>query len=101
MTDDELIEKMARAMCPDNMVIGPFLRAEVTAALAVARPIIEAPLRAENEKLRAALKPFAEALDGDYFEQEEDHADIWESPVASVITFGDLRAAAAAIREGE
>ena len=59
MTDDELIEKMARAMCPDNMVIGPFLRAEVTAALAVARPIIEA-----QERERCAAKAHQAWLDG-------------------------------------
>ena len=49
------------------------------------------------ERLEKALRPFAEALDGNYFETCEDHVDIWESPVATVITFGDLRAARAAM----
>lgn len=58
--DDALIEAIARAMFKDDQIN----RQDIAkAALAVARPIIEAPLRAENEKLRAALKPFAEQVD--------------------------------------
>ena len=61
MTDDALIEAMARAIADDDYVLNSD-KTKAKAALAVARPIIEAPLRAENEKLRAALKPFAEQV---------------------------------------
>ena len=54
-------------------------------------------LREENARLREALKPFAEAFESDYAEQEEDHWDLWESAAASILTYGHLRAAAAAI----
>lgn len=51
-------------------------------------------IRAENEKLRAALKPFCSQL-----EQFSDWDD--DIKILSRIKVGDLRAAAAAIREGE
>ena len=54
-------------------------------------------LREENARLREALKPFAEAFESDYAEQEEDHWDLWESAAASILTYGHLRAAKAAI----
>jgi len=93
MTEQQLIEAMARAMFKDDQIN----RLDIArAALAVARPIIEAPLRAENEKLRAALKPFSEwsfeKYDGD------------DPAILELV--GDLRRARAALegvteKEGE
>lgn len=54
----------------------------------------------QREKLRAALRPFAESLestDGD----ERDGSPIWETPCAMAIDFKHLRAAAAAIATTE
>lgn len=55
-------------------------------------------LQRENEKLRGALRPFADAaVDLDEFDKNE--RDIWEHPVAGNITVDDIRAAAAALKE--
>lgn len=57
MKDDALIEAMARAICNSaNHHVWRAYIPEAIAALAVCRPIIEATLRAENEKLRAACQ---------------------------------------------
>lgn len=55
-------------------------------------------LRAENERLRKALQPFADVADEHLC--ESDTGQIWDVDIASHITFDALRAAAAAIREG-
>ena len=54
--------------------------------------------RAENEKLRAALKPFADAAE-DLDEDDKDNRSIWEHWVGGCIEIGHLRAAAAALKE--
>ena len=60
-------------------------------------------LRADNEKLRAALKPFADVAENDIGDDETD-ADIFR-PItgrynhAPLLTVGDLRTAAAALKE--
>lgn len=46
---------------------------------------------AEVKRLREALRPFAEAFPANDDEGERDNAEIWESPVAMNITFGQLR----------
>ena len=56
--------------------------------LKAARTILR--LRAENEKLRAALKPFADAAD-DIEHGDKDSYNLWEHPAAMWITIGDLR----------
>ena len=48
-------------------------------------------LRADNAKLRAALKPFADAADDFIAEKHDAHR--------AIVTLGDLRAAAAALKE--
>lgn len=50
-------------------------------------------LKAERDALKAALAPFAEALDEDDFADERflDRDEIWEHPVAMRITFKHLR----------
>ena len=54
-------------------------------------------LRAENEKLRAALKPFAAMMDGEHMQAFAEALDSdW---TRAVITIGDLRAAADALKE--
>jgi hypothetical protein len=61
-------------------------------------------LRAENEKLREALKPFA-AIDTLFCDSDEMEFELWLLVKADgtidrpTIKVGDLRAAAAAIRE--
>jgi hypothetical protein len=58
----------------------------------------ELALMAERDRLRDALRPFAEAAD----DLDEDHIDkweIWESPAAMSLTAGDLRKARAALGE--
>ena len=50
-------------------------------------------LRAENEKLRAALKPFADRIDDFIPEKHDAHR--------AVVTLGEIRAAAAALKETE
>ena len=60
-------------------------------------------LRAENKKLRVALKPFAEMLKGNYSYQSDDmliKAGANQYDLVFVFALGDLRAAAAAIRKG-
>lgn len=53
-------------------------------------------LQEENEALRAGLEPFAKALaDGGDDESQPDDRDIWEHPIAMLITLGDLRRARA------
>lgn len=52
-------------------------------------------LRAENEKLRAALKPFADAAD-DLDEDDKDDWEIWEHWAAMNVKIKHLRAARAA-----
>ena len=97
MSDDALIEAMARAIevaaCEYSDDVFDWTN-EAQAALDVARPIIEAPLRAENEKLRAALKPFAET-DIAFYADEKDYY------VCTAVWFslGQYRAAAAALKE--
>jgi len=90
MTDDDaLIKAMALAM----FEYGLATREErAKAALAVARPIIEAPLRADNAKLRAALKPFADKIDYCTGTKDSDYMD-------AVFQLGEVRAAAAALKE--
>ena len=53
-------------------------------------------LRDENDKLRAALKPFAESCEHYTDEMDQDH---YQTDVGGVLTVGNFRAAAAAIRE--
>ncbi len=48
-------------------------------------------LRAENEKLRAALKPFADRVDDFIPEKHDAHR--------AFVTLGEIRAAAAALKE--
>ena len=61
--------------------------------------------RVENEKLRAALKPFADVAENDIGDDETD-ADIFR-PItgrynhAPLLTVGDLRTATAALKETE
>lgn len=60
-------------------------------------------LREENARLREALQPFAEMLKGNYSHQSDDmpiKAGANQYDLVFVFTLGDLRAAAAAIREG-
>ena len=60
-------------------------------------------LREENARLREALKPFAELLKGNYSHQSDDmpiKAGANQYDLVFVFALGDLRAAAAAIREG-
>ena len=60
-------------------------------------------LKIKNEKLREALKPFAGILKGNYSHQSDDmpiKAGANQYDLVFVFTLGDLRAAAAAIREG-
>jgi len=60
-------------------------------------------LREENARLREALVPFAEMLKGNYSHQSDDmpiKAGANQYDLVFVFTLGDLRAAAAAIREG-
>ena len=60
-------------------------------------------LREENARLREALKPFAGILKGNYSHQSDDmpiKAGANQYDLVFVFTLGDLRAAAAAIREG-
>ena len=52
-------------------------------------------LRAENEKLRAALKPFADAAD-DLDEDDKDDWEIWVYWAAMNVKIKHLRAARAA-----
>lgn len=62
-----------------------------------------ARLREENSRLREALKPFAGILKGNYSHQSDDmpiKAGANQYDLVFVFTLGDLRAAAAAIREG-
>lgn len=56
-------------------------------------------LQAELEKLRDALKPFAEAADSTDANDDYSSASIWEHPSALDITIGDLRRARRALRE--
>jgi len=53
---------------------------------------------AEIEKLRAALKPFADAAVG-LTDDDEDDEEIWERPVGMDILIGDLRRAATALEQ--
>jgi len=60
-------------------------------------------LREENARLREVLKPFAGILKGNYSHQSDDmpiKAGANQYDLVFVFTLGDLRAAAAAIREG-
>lgn len=57
----------------------------------------EVNLRAENDRLRKLLQPFAEAAES-LDEKHPDRDDIWESGAAMGISAGDLRAAANALR---
>jgi len=60
-------------------------------------------LREENTRLREVLKPFAGILKGNYSHQSDDmpiKAGANQYDLVFVFTLGDLRAAAAAIREG-
>ena len=81
MSDDALIEAMAQAIevaaCEYSDDVFDWTN-EAQAALDVARPIIEAPLRAENEKLRERLEKahsFISRADWmQFFEEEHDAA---------------------------
>ena len=60
-------------------------------------------LREENARLREALEPFAEMLKGNYSHQSDNmpiKAGANQYDLVFVFTLGDLRKAAAAIREG-
>ena len=60
-------------------------------------------LSEENARLREALGPFAKMLKGNYSHQSDDipiKAGANQYDLVFVFTLGDLRAAAAAIREG-
>jgi len=80
-------------------------RSAMTAGYGEAADTIEA-LRADNARLREAVKPFAEMLKGNYSHQSDDmpiKAGANQYDLVFVFTLGDLRAAraaAAAIREG-
>ena len=88
LTDKALIKAMWTAyMDTDGTELNGF-----KAALDVARPIIEAPLRAENEKLRAILFQFA-AYDDDYENDDSGSMTVITVPI------GVIRAAAAALKE--
>ena len=52
---------------------------------------------AEIEKLRAALKPFADQLEDAIDEEESDTDHLWESSAAMGLTVGDIRRAAEAL----
>jgi hypothetical protein len=114
----ELIEKMARYIacassseddpesdwCYDNW---PAHENQARAALVAAEPVIreqaDNALREENARLREALKPFAEMLKGNYSHQSDNmpiKAGANQYDLVFVFTLGDLRKAAAAIREG-
>lgn len=61
-------------------------------------------LREENSRLREVLKPFAEMLKGNYSHQSDNmliKAGANQYDLVFVFTLGDLRAAAAAILEGD
>ena len=61
-------------------------------------------LREENKNLRAVVKPFAEMLKGNYSHQSDDmpiKAGANQYDLVLDFTLGDLRKAAAAIREGQ
>ena len=60
----------------------------------LARTRIKA-LTAENERLRAALEPFASAACD--LDNEPDRVEMWEHPVAMNVTAGDFRRARAAL----
>ena len=118
MTDwrEELIEQMAKAAWGCDTLqkwediskwMQEGMRQDCRAALAVAEPVIreqaDNALREENARLREALKPFAEMLKGNYSHQSDDmpiKAGANQYDLVFVFTLGDLRAAAAAIREG-
>lgn len=103
MSDDELIEKMARAIVQSFFDIGHNIYYEnpetlrtvslaAKTALNVCRPIIEEPLRDENEKLRKALRPYVDKYHWDIKHYDE------------VMSYGSLKAhdfyaAAAALGE--
>lgn len=53
--------------------------------------------KAENERLRAVLKPFADAADAADDPRDKDASNIWERPVGMEITFGNLRRAREAL----
>lgn len=53
---------------------------------------------AEIVRLRAALKPFADAVE-DLDDNHTDDGDLWESPAAMNITAGDLRCARAVLEK--
>lgn len=50
-------------------------------------------LRAENERLREALKPFADACDAVGVEDDDPEADAWETPYAMDVKVGDFHRA--------
>jgi len=58
-----------------------------------------AELEAENRRLREALEHFVEALNDWECGDERDADCIASQPVASIITFGHLRRARAALRQ--
>ena len=105
---EELIEKMARAAWESDGFASweevrtngkkLYLR-EARAALAVAEPVIreqaENALREENARLREALEPFAARLD------ELEKSRVAKYIFATYVEVEHLRAAAAAIREGD
>ena len=55
-----------------------------------------AALRAENARLREALKPFADAAES-LADDDKDQWDLWESPAAMGLTVKNLRDARAAL----
>lgn len=115
LTDKQLIEAMARAMFKDDQTC----RLEIAKAIfEVCKPTIEAPLRAENEKLRNSLQDMTVRYSESIGEREKlraalkPFAELWsirliafntEAPddytFRQSISCGIVRAAAAALKE--
>ena len=82
----------------DDLVLSDYIRQRRVADEAQTDEI--ARLRAENEALREALVPFAEAAE-DLEESTHDSCSMWEHHVSINVEAGDFRRAAAAIRSGD
>lgn len=84
-------QDMAFGRHDGNRLVQAFARHRLDAIAAIGK---------ERDGLREALKPFALAAD-DLDDQHGERSDIWEAPAAMSITAGNLRAARAALGEGE
>jgi len=69
--------------------------------LAAASPDRILALISENERLREALKPFADASEACDDPSLPDRADAWESPEAMSVNRGDFRRARSALKGEE